>query len=247
MNKRMSRVMTAAICSSLAIVGCGAALSVNAAAETGKAYVFLEDVNDEARYEGEGNSVNTIKDGAVNAEIDKDGSYTVEIDLSKETTVTTIGEIKKLKLFVVGTDKTKDVTLTVNELKIDGAAVELSGTPAVKASENDFYADFYDVDGDKLFDPLEHQNASKISIAFTVANWPVEESSSEPESSAPESSEASSSEASSSEASSSAAESSAAPVESNTSTGDAGINVSAVALAVAAAACLGAVAMKKKD
>ena len=142
MNKRMRRtVMTAAISASLAIFGCGTALVANAA-ETGTAYVYLVDeAENGACYMGSGNSANTITSGVTEATIDKDGDYTVTIDGA------TISEFKKLKLYVVGTENTKNATITVKELTVNDKAVALEGTPEVKASDNNFYADFWDIDG----------------------------------------------------------------------------------------------------
>lgn len=258
MNKRMSKVvMTAALSASLAVFGCGAALTANAAVDTGTAYIYVVDVQDGgACYQGEGSGANTINAAATNAKIEADGKFTVELDLSKESTITTITEFKKLKLYVVGTENTKNVTFTVNELKVNDKAVALQSAPEFKTSENDYYADLWDVDGAQLFDRMNDDvmNATKVSVTFEVAGWPKEEESSEvsSEASSASSSEASSSQASSSQASSAASSaassSSTAPSESNTPTGDTGVaGVAALAVAAAAVACVGAVAAKKKD
>lgn len=144
------------------------------AEETPNAYVFLRSVSESVRYEGIDAAINTVSAGAVTATVDKDGSYNVSFDVSKENGIDSIDEISILKVYVCGVDSSSDVQIKVDSLKIDGAEVTLSAEPACEKSESgtEVFADLYDTNGTTLFNRTDYQNIKTISVDFTVSGWP---------------------------------------------------------------------------
>ena len=228
---------------------CASAMTASAA-ETGSAYVFIRDVATEGvRFEGIGSSVNTIKEGVTTAEITADGSYAVSFDLSKESAFETVDEISKLQLYVVGTDKTADVKITVDALKINGAAVTLTGTPEVQKADNTFYADLSDANGESLFNRTDYvKNITSVEIDFTVSGWPVEETTTaETTTEAPaETTTTAATTTTAPATTTTAAPATTVKTEGNTTTGDAS-GIGAVMAVLAGAAVLSAVTLRKKD
>jgi hypothetical protein len=172
MNKRI-RTLTAA---AAALFCLGAAIPAHAAETTGNAYIFLRDVaEDGVRYEGPDAMVNTIRDGVTSVLVDTDGSYTVGIDLTKESAYETVDEISKLQLYVIGPPSSYAANVTVDSVKINGEEIALTWTPQVKISDNVFYADICDANGDSLFNRTDYiKNITSVEIGFTVSNWITE-------------------------------------------------------------------------
>ena len=169
--------------SSVAVLGTTAYMSLGmaclntSAAEIPNAYVFLRSISENARYEGVGVSVNTISDGASTAVVDKDGSYNVSVDVSKESGIDSIDEISILKVYICGTkENLSNASVKVNSLKIDNKEVSLSSEPESVKSEagTEIFVDLYDTNGTTLFNRTDYQDISKVSVDFTVSGWTSE-------------------------------------------------------------------------
>lgn len=172
--KKAKKILS--VISSLGLTAClygGMMVNCNAE-ETSNAYVFLRSVSENVRYEGINSSINTVSDGAGTTIVNKDGSYNVSFDVSKESKIDSIDEISILKVYVCGVDVPSDVKIKVDSLKIDGGEVTLSEEPVCEKSESgtDIFVDLYDTNGTKLFNRTDYQNIKTISIDFTVSGWP---------------------------------------------------------------------------
>lgn len=176
MKKKMRMAFSAVAALSTVAVMSYATAWVGNAEEGANAYLFLRSVSEAARFEGIDDPVNTISDGAVTATIDKDGSYTVEIDVTKEKDIT-IDEISILKVYVNVTEEESAATIKVDSLKFDGEEVALTDDPVCLKAESGtgLYVDLCDTNGAELFDRLEYQEIKTISVDFTVIGWPETE------------------------------------------------------------------------
>jgi len=168
--KQTIRILTAAAAALLCL---SAAMPAGAAELPGTAYVFLRDVAENGvRYEGPGAMVNTIEAGVTTASVEADGSYTVSIDLAAENAFSTVDEISKLQLYVIGPPTSYAATVTVDSLKLNGEEISLAQPPQVKLSDNVFYADLCDANGDSLFNRTDYiKSITSVEIGFTVSNW----------------------------------------------------------------------------
>lgn len=158
-------------------MGLSVASLTSSAEESANAYVFLRSVSESARFEGIDATVNTISDGASTAVVDKDGSYSVSIDVSKESGIDSIDEISILKVYVCGTkENLADASVKVDSLKIDDKEVSLSAEPECMKSEagTEIFIDLYDTNGTTLFNRTDYQDISKINVDFTVSGWTAE-------------------------------------------------------------------------
>ncbi|MBQ7012846.1 MAG: hypothetical protein IJN11_02880 [Oscillospiraceae bacterium] len=217
----------AAMCAAVASMGCMALTCSAAEVPAADAYVYYRSVDEAIRFEGVGNEVNTLE--ATPVSVAADGTYTVEL------TADSLGEIAVLKLYVASAEDLGAAEVTVNTVKINGEEVTLAETPAAAKSENDIYLDIWDTNGKQLFDRTAYQDATSISIDFTVVNWPVAETTTEETTTAPETTTTTA-------ATTTAAATTAATV-SNAATGDHGMVIGGVLAAAAACALL---AMKKR-
>ncbi len=171
--KKKSMILSGITCAGIVAASLSVDAIASSAEEADTAYLFIRSVSEEARYEDDGATVNTLSDGVTTATITADGDYTVSIDLGAEEDVDTIDEISVLQLQIV---TEQDIEITLDNVKIDGEEVELTDEATVQTADDgsSYYIDLCNINGENLFDRKEYQDITTISVDFSVSGW-VEE------------------------------------------------------------------------